>query len=151
MTPFDCELLHDGWPAQPINTLSAAAFLAVGVWLWWGGRRLPALLAAAVGIGSMWFHASPGNAATWAHDVTLYALALAGMIEAGRLVAGRRRPVLASMIFASGLIVWFLSRTGGPLCDPHSVIQGHAVWHAASAAAVGILFRTDRSAVTDDH
>lgn len=148
MTPFDCELVRDGWAAQPINTLSAAAFVVVGLWLWRTGRRVAALLAAAVGIGSVWFHGSPGSAATWVHDVALYALALAAAIEATRLTVGHRPPALASAIFTSGLVVWFFSRTGGPLCDPDSVIQGHAVWHVAAAAAFAVLFRTDRSTLT---
>ncbi len=145
VTPFDCELLHNGWPAQPINTLSAAVFVAVGLWLWRRDRRTPALLAIAVGLGSVWFHAAPGDAATWAHDVTLYALALAGAIEAGRLVVSRRPPVLAVAVFSAGLVVWFFSRTDGGLCNPESLVQGHAVWHLAAAVAVGILFGSDRS------
>jgi hypothetical protein len=27
-------------------------------------------------------------------------------------------------------------RTGGPLCDPDSRLQGHAGWHALTAAAL---------------
>ncbi len=140
MAPFDCELLRDGWPAQPVNALSATAFVVAGIWLWRRGRRLPAALAVAVGAGSAWFHAAPGGAATWAHDLTLYALGIVSAIEVGRLIAGRRPPVVAAAIFAAGLIIWFLSRTGGALCDPGSVIQGHAVWHLAASSAVGALF-----------
>lgn len=32
-----------------------------------------------------------------------------------------------------------LGATGGPLCDPSSLWQPHAVWHVAAAAAVGWL------------
>ena len=143
--PFDCELLRDGWPAQPINTLSAVAFVAVGLWLWRGGRRLPAVLSAAVGLGSMWFHGAPGDAPSGGNDITLYALVVLGVIEVGRQVARRRRPVVAAGILTAGLVVWFLSRTGGALCDPDSVIQGHSIWHVAAALAVGVLFGTHRS------
>ena len=145
MTPFDCELVRDGWPAQPINTLSAVAFVAVGVWLWRSERRLAAVLTGAVGLGSVWFHAAPGEATTWAHDLTFYAVALASVLEMQRLLAARRPPVLAAAIFSSGVVVWFFSRTGGALCDPDSLIQGHAVWHVVAAVAVGVLFGTDRS------
>jgi len=127
VAPFDCELWHDGWPAQPINTLSATAFEVIGLWLWRRGRRLLAALSAAIGVGSVWFHAAPGDAATWAHDVSLYALALVGTVEAVRVVIGRQPPVLAAAIFGVGPICWFFSRTGGLLCPPDSMVQGHAV------------------------
>jgi len=132
--------VRDGWAAQPINTLSAAAFVAVGLWLWRTERRVAAALTGAVGLGSAWFHAAPGDAATWAHDLTFYALGLASVIEARRSLAARRPPLLAAAVFSAGVIVWFFSRTGGALCSPDSLIQGHAVWHLAAAAAVGILF-----------
>jgi hypothetical protein len=37
---------------------------------------------------------------------------------------------------AAGAAAWTLGRTGGPLCDPDSVLQGHAAWHLLSAAAL---------------
>jgi hypothetical protein len=37
--------------------------------------------------------------------------------------------------------VWALSRPGGPLCEPDMHwMQGHAVWHAMSAMAIGSYF-----------
>ncbi len=46
---------------------------------------------------------------------------------------------LASLITA--FIIWNLSQTGSPFCDPHSLIQGHAIWHLLDALAVYFLFR----------
>lgn len=44
-------------------------------------------------------------------------------------------------VFAIGVIVWHGSAIEGmPLCDPHSVWQGHALWHVTSAAAVGFFW-----------
>jgi hypothetical protein len=37
---------------------------------------------------------------------------------------------------AAGAAAWTLGRTGGPLCDPDSPLQGHAAWHLLSAAAL---------------
>lgn len=50
--------------------------------------------------------------------------------------------------FALGVIsiliahtIWWLSRTGGPLCFPHSILQGHALWHLLASVAVIAIFR----------
>ena len=37
---------------------------------------------------------------------------------------------------AVGAAADLLGRTGGPLCDPDSLLQGHALWHVLSAAAL---------------
>ncbi len=42
--------------------------------------------------------------------------------------------VIALVVAAASFLV---GRTGSPLCDPESILQGHALWHLASAAAVG--------------
>lgn len=138
--PFDCELIRAGFPAQPVNAASALAFVAVAIWLWRRGRPGVAAFAAAVGIGSVWFHADPSGASSWAHDVSLYALIAVAAVELWRLLVARRAPRVAGMIFLGGAAAWFFSRTGGALCAPGSLLQGHALWHAAAAVAVGLLF-----------
>lgn len=72
---------------------------------------MPPALSTAAGLGSVWHHAAPGDAAPWAHDLTLYALALVGPTETVRRIAVRRPPVLASVIFIIGLAGWISSRT----------------------------------------
>jgi hypothetical protein len=37
---------------------------------------------------------------------------------------------------ALGALINGLSRTGGPLCRPKSLLQGHAAWHVLSAASL---------------
>jgi hypothetical protein len=37
---------------------------------------------------------------------------------------------------AAGAACWWLGRTGGPLCDPDSPLQGHAAWHLLTAFAL---------------
>ena len=41
-------------------------------------------------------------------------------------------------ILAIGALVGTLSRTGGPLCRPDSIWQGHGFWHVAAAVALGL-------------
>mmetsp|Transcript_17022 Transcript_17022/g.26349 ORF Transcript_17022/g.26349 Transcript_17022/m.26349 type:complete len:337 (+) Transcript_17022:340-1350(+) len=50
--------------------------------------------------------------------------------------------LLLGAIGTAGLaiIIWIPSKTGGPLCDPDSLFQGHAVWHVLCAIALGFLF-----------
>ncbi len=43
--------------------------------------------------------------------------------------------------YATGNVVWALSRDDGLLCRPDSLLQGHALWHLTAAAAVAFLFR----------
>jgi hypothetical protein len=43
-------------------------------------------------------------------------------------------------LFAAANVIWNLSRTGGPWCDPESLLQGHAVWHLLTAASVGTFY-----------
>ncbi|MFC7491958.1 MULTISPECIES: ceramidase domain-containing protein [unclassified Knoellia] len=37
--------------------------------------------------------------------------------------------------------IWNTGKDGGPLCDPHSLLQPHAVWHLLDAGAAWLLFR----------
>ena len=70
----DCERLHDGLIAQPVNTASALAYLAVGAWLAGRGRPGFGLAVAAAGVGSVDYHGPGSPAARLLHDGTLYAV-----------------------------------------------------------------------------
>jgi hypothetical protein len=83
----DCERLHDGLIAQPVNTASALTYVAVGAWLMGRGLRpgpaddpaRPATLvfgvaAAAAGVGSVDYHGPGSPAARLLHDGGLYAV-----------------------------------------------------------------------------
>jgi hypothetical protein len=150
----DCERLHGGLVAQPVNTASALAYLAVGVWLVGGAlppgaaphrRRLAfGLAVAAAGVGSVDYHGPGSPAARLLHDGGLYAVAgfvawheVARRVGRDRLTPGRRaayRTAVAAT--AAGAACWWLGRTGDPLCDPDSLVQGHAAWHLLTAAAL---------------
>ncbi|MCM0638837.1 hypothetical protein [Cellulomonas wangsupingiae] len=61
------------------------------------------------------------------------------LARAHREPAVRWRVAVALAVLGTGALVGALSRTGGPLCDASSVLQGHAVWHLAAAAALAVL------------
>ena len=150
----DCERLHDGLIAQPVNTASALVYVAVGAWL--VGRALPqgaplrrqrlafGLAVAAAGVGSVDYHGPGSPAARWLHDGSLYAVVgfvavheVARRVGRVRLTPSRRvayRVALAAT--AAGAACWWLGRTGGPLCDPDSLLQGHAAWHLLTAISL---------------
>lgn len=46
---------------------------------------------------------------------------------------------LGALLLAFG--IWTLAKDGGPWCDPHSLLQGHAAWHLLCAAAAYALYR----------
>lgn len=75
--------------------------------------------------------------------------ALAGVAAVGLVVAeflvyrrGLRTPgppLYAGLAaLAAGVVIFSLSRTGGPLCDPDSWFQGHGVWHVLTALALAL-------------
>ena len=43
-------------------------------------------------------------------------------------------------VYTPAFIVWRLSGVGEPLCDPPSLIQGHALWHVLTALSPGALY-----------
>jgi hypothetical protein len=69
------------------------------------------------------------------------------VIETGVLLFARRKTVhtglgiLAAALLALGVLMAALSRTDGPLCDPDSVFQWHALWHVLGAAALWVWAR----------
>jgi hypothetical protein len=140
----DCERLHDGLIAQPVNTASALAYVAVGAWLL--GRRQPVfgLAVAAAGIGSVDYHGPGSPAARLLHDGGLYAVVgyvawteVARRVGRARLTPrGRVAYRVALAATAAGLACWWAGRTASPWCDPDSLLQGHAAWHLLGAAAL---------------
>lgn len=74
------------------------------------------------------------------HAVTGLAFGFAGMRVLGR--SSRRRSLPGLGLLGAGLLVYAFSRTGGPLCSPDSLVQGHAVWHLLAAAGLASLAST---------
>ena len=150
----DCERLHDGLIAQPVNTASALAYVAVGAWAATRalGPGVPpdrrqlafGLAVAAAGIGSVDFHGPGSSAAHWLHDGGLYLVVgmvawheVARRARRLRLPPGRRAAYrLALAATAAGAACWWAGRTASPWCDPDSLLQPHAAWHLLGAAAL---------------
>jgi hypothetical protein len=161
----DCERLHDGLIAQPVNTATALAYVAVGAWV--VGRGLRAgpdgrpgpdrrsvafgLAVAAAGVGSADYHGLGSPAARPLHDGGLYlVVGFVAATEATRLARrpppGARRPAwtparrtayrAALVAAAAGAACWWAGRTASPWCRPDSLLQTHAAWHLLGAAAV---------------
>jgi hypothetical protein len=116
----DCEAIRGGILAQPVNTISSAAFLLVGAWILWRvthvpGRRLEmtlfGLVTIAVGVGSAAYHGPRPDWAPWAHDTAIVmVLALVVAIDAEEL-AERRGPGLAAYVAclgSLGVLLWFV-------------------------------------------
>jgi fucose 4-O-acetylase-like acetyltransferase len=63
-------------------------------------------------------------------------------IEAAAIVFARRSQirtgpgVAAALMLVAGAVIAALSRSGGPLCDPDTIVQGHGVWHLLAAGAL---------------
>jgi hypothetical protein len=149
----DCERLHQGLVAQPVNTATALAYVAVGAWLL-GRRRAFGLAVVVAGVGSVDYHGPASPAARLLHDGGLYAVVgLVAWHEVARRVrrarrarAGvpwvgwtrRRRTAYRAALAAAGLgaACWWAGRTGSPLCHPDSLLQGHAAWHLLGATAL---------------
>jgi hypothetical protein len=65
-----------------------------------------------------------------------------------RAPKGRYDPIplcVALGAFVLAFSIWILSHTGAPLCDPHSLIQGHAAWHLLTAVSVVAFYWFYRS------
>ena len=48
--------------------------------------------------------------------------------------------ILAFISFASAMVIWSQSQTGGPLCKPDSWLQGHGIWHLLTALTTVFIY-----------
>jgi hypothetical protein len=142
----DCEALHGGWLGQPVNCLSSLAYVGAGAYvLRRGGTGSTPLAVAlgAVGVGSVLYHGPMPAGAEAVHDGSLVALAATIAVTAGVRRSLPRPSAVALAAFGAALAINLLTRTGAPLCRPHSLAQGHAAWHVLTATAVA-AWLTDR-------
>lgn len=82
----DCELIGDGFIAQPVNTVSSLAFVVFGVIVLYSTRRRTgsertdrlvfAILMILTGLGSVLFHGPQGTGSRFLHDLSLLAVLL---------------------------------------------------------------------------
>ena len=48
--------------------------------------------------------------------------------------------VVALVVLLAAFAIWLPSRSGGSLCQPDSIVQGHGVWHLLGAVAAWCLY-----------
>jgi len=65
--------------------------------------------------------------------------------RAGHVRADGRWMMLGAGLFLLAFVIWLPSGNGGPLCDPDSLLQGHAAWHFLCAGATVALYCYARS------
>lgn len=100
-----------------VGLLAVIGFFYFGVFGHDGGTPIFAVVLVLYGLSEAWIH-----------------------LRRPDLVAQRRYMWGALGIFLTAFAIWIPSRTGGPLCDPHSLVQGHALWHLLNAVAMIMLF-----------
>jgi hypothetical protein len=131
--PVWADVAHDlpllGLLAFVAADAAAALTGRTRAWWWWAAPTL-ALLPLVVGAPLL------GDLAQ-----SLVAAVAVGLV----LLWARAAPVVrgwlltAVALLAVGALIGTLSRAGGPLCDPDSLWQGHAVWHVLASAALVVL------------
>jgi hypothetical protein len=99
-------------------------------------QHTTALLAglASIGVG---FAVLPGLA----EPATAVTAGIAVVVVSRGRQAPLRRLLTPALILALAGSIALLSRTGGPLCAPRSIVQGHAVWHLGAALALTMWAR----------
>lgn len=91
----------------------------------------------------------PGHAPVvdiWANAAfgLLLVAALGGEGLLWRRGASTRNPrwgLAAAGAMGLAFAIWTQAKTGSPLCRPHSLVQGHAIWHLLDAVAAYSLYR----------
>jgi hypothetical protein len=132
----DCETLQAGLLGQPVNAVSSLAYVAAGLWvLRRGGPVGPAVALGLVGVGSVLYHGPMPRGAGLAHDGSIAALAGVAAVVAWRRRRLPRPSPLGVAALGAAVAVNLLTRTGAPLCQPSSVLQGHGAWHVLTAVA----------------
>lgn len=153
----DCERIRSGPIAQPVNTITSAAFVAAaGVTALRSRRRGTSYgvqevayssLLALVGVGSVAFHGPQPPGAKVLHDAPiagLLALALATPLV--RRAGGRtslpgwslRRGAVLAGVVAAAAASYAAGRTSAPTCCPDCVVQFHGLWHVLAAVGFAL-------------
>ena len=118
----DCERIHDGLWAQPVNAASSLAYVAAGAALAARARTAPAArraplyafaaAAAANGAGSVAYHGPGGPVSRWLHDTALIAtLSLIAASDGERLGAAPAWPGGAAAAAGAGAVLALSPRT----------------------------------------
>jgi hypothetical protein len=141
-----------GATADVVSMLIWIAFPVAyaGVRCFGGGERAfwAAYLVLAVGLGGLRAVGALPISGSATYTVLIPAF-VAFEVGAARRPGVTRQPrwlVLTALSFFTALAIWRLSHTGAPLCDPHSLLQGHAAWHllcAVSTVGIFLFYATE--------
>jgi len=141
----DCEAIGEGLLRQPINSITAFAFVAAGLWMVTRtDRRWVGIAVTATGFGSFLFHGPMPPAAEWAHDVTLAWLLL---VVAGTDTRWERITHLPSLV-ALGVIFASVPTIADPVAVSIALVaivvrinldQSTHTWGALSLLAIVAL------------
>ncbi len=148
----DCERLRPGPIAQPVNTVTSAAYV-VGAALVTARARdrgsaqrevaTYSALMALVGLGSIAFHGPQPPGARAMHDVPIPVLVawaigtpLVRWRRGGVPLPGwsRARGTALALTSVGAVAAYAGGRTGARTCDPDSPVQLHGAWHVLTAA-----------------
>lgn len=128
------------------------SFLFLYAWQRWRGLTPARFVAAYLGINAVLLAIKlvhgHGSGAFAVLAIATIAIELA-IRKTRPLRADSRYLGWAIGLFASGFAIWLLSQNDGLLCDPDSLLQGHAVWHILGAATAGALYLYARSERTE--
>lgn len=133
-------LLHDSGLALALLAALTIDLQQLRGWRPGRAKAVPAAALAALLMLAVAFHGTARD--SLAVLTVLVAVAVPGLIAAEILVyrRGLRRTGPALLVgagaLAAGALLYALSRTGGPLCEPGSMFQGHAAWHILTAVAL---------------
>jgi len=131
-------LLHDAGLALALVAAVSIDLTQLDVWRPARSWGLLGLTIAAVALIALFPTISPALAGVAAIGLIITELAVC---RRGIRVIGT--PLLIGIgALLVGAAIFAVSRTGGPLCDPESPFQGHAVWHALTATALGLWIVT---------
>jgi hypothetical protein len=133
----------------------AAAYAAMR-WLRGGTRLLAAVFAGGVAfceVAGLWRAELP--VVMYAGNLAFGLLLVAAItievliIRRGEAHARRAYAVVSLASMLTAFAVWNAAKTW--LCDPHSLIQGHAIWHVLGAVSAYFLYRYYASEMVIDH
>jgi hypothetical protein len=148
----DCERVRDYGLAQPVNTLTSAAYGVASLPVLFAARRSTGLLRIelyayagaliAVMAGSAQFHArGPGRSHRW-HDGSLYAAVTLGsllLLPAARTLAHTRAGRRFLFAAATAGATYACGPSSSRFCRPDSLWQFHGLWHVLSAGAAALV------------
>lgn len=139
--------VHDGSITALLVLIVAAE---IGSSIGWNQRRVVWgwVVVSAVLWSVEWIWSGAGDTL----NAPLAAFAVVGVLATQRATAAepdeRTGGILVGLsILGLGGLIMLLSRTGGPLCAPNSVLQGHAIWHVLAATGI-FLYARFRAAAT---